>query len=281
MQIGELDLYGGHCGLADRLPLPHCAGASSSRARRGQARSLGLGRLSDLRLHRTRRLTAATPRRRRGHNHGSWSYRSARSAVRRQARRVPICRLRFTGTVVNYGGQVDGQPEVQSLRQSGTGGYTAQAVQGARIVAFKNPVVWKPTARVSRPARSPGTPSADQFLMRVPVGTATYDECWRDQSRVQSEDDGGRVAICRASAPTTTTYNNGGNRLTAYAIGFTQSAEIAPTPGRPSMRRPRWVKYSRLHDQMRRLLQIMATGQSPTGLPGSCGRRSIKESRPG
>ncbi len=51
----------------------------------------------------------------------------------------PYTMTSFRGTVVNFGGQVDGQPEVSAIRADGTGGYNAKPISGAYIVAFMNP----------------------------------------------------------------------------------------------------------------------------------------------
>ena len=51
----------------------------------------------------------------------------------------PYTMTSFRGTVVNFGGQVDGQPEVSAIRGDGTGGYNAKPIAGAYIVAFMNP----------------------------------------------------------------------------------------------------------------------------------------------
>ncbi len=152
-----------------------------------------------------------------GHTHGAWSYHYHAIGSAATGPANPYLPTAFHGTVVNFGNQVDGQPEVQGLRQSGTGGYTAQPVAGARIIAYKNPVALDTDAAGNLVESLTGTPSADQFLMRVQVGTVTYDECWRINRSANPKTMTVTWRLPTIS-PTTTTYNNANNRLTTYGM---------------------------------------------------------------
>jgi len=227
-EIGELDLYGGHCGLADDYHY-HIAPVHLQAV-------LGVDKpvawaLDGYPIYGYTE-PDGSPRQpldaEGGHNHGSWSYHYHAIGSAATGPASPYLPTAFHGTVVNYGGQVDGQPEVQSMRQSGTGGYTAQAVQGARIIAFKNPVALETDGAGNLVESTTGTPSADQFLMRVQVGTAIYDECWRINRAANPKT---MTVTWRlpSISPTTTTYNNGGNRLTAYAMGSPSLLKLPDT----------------------------------------------------
>jgi hypothetical protein len=216
-EIGELDLYGGHCGLADdyhyHIAPVHLqtvlgidkpvAWALDGYPIYGYTEPDGTARQA---------LDAEG-----GHNHGTWNYHYHAIGSAATGPANPYLPTAFHGTVINFGGQVDGQPEVQGMRQSGTGGYTAQAVQGARIIAYKNPVALDTDASGNLVESLNGTPSPDQFLMRVQVGTNTYDACWRINRNANPKT---LTVTWRLPSiqPTTTTYNSGGNRLTSYGM---------------------------------------------------------------
>jgi hypothetical protein len=216
-EIGELDLYGGHCGLADdyhyHIAPVHLqtvlgiekpvAWALDGYPIYGYTEPDGTARQA---------LDAEG-----GHTHGAWNYHYHAIGSAATGPANPYLPTAFHGTVVNFGGQVDGQPEVPGMRQSGTGGYTAQAVQGARIIAYKNPVALDTDASGNLVESLTGTPSPDQFLMRVQVGANTYDECWRINRNASPKT---LTVTWRLPTiqPTTTTYNSGGNRLTTYGM---------------------------------------------------------------
>ena len=241
-EIGELDLYGGHCGLADDYHY-HIAPVHLQAV-------LGVDKpvawaLDGYPIYGytepdgTVRLPLDSEG---GHSHGTWGYHYHAIGSAASGPTAPYLPTAFHGTVINFGGQVDGQPEVQSIRQNNTGGYTAQAVQGARIVAFKNPVALDTDAAGNLSESSTGTASPDQYLMRVAIGSATYDECWRINRNANPK----TLTITwrlPSISPTTTTYNNGGNRLTTYAMGSPslfklpdtgQTVDATPTFGEDS-----------------------------------------------
>ncbi|MCX6953984.1 MAG: DUF1566 domain-containing protein, partial [Verrucomicrobia bacterium] len=228
-EIGELDLYGGHCGLADDYHY-HIAPVHLQAV-------LGIDQpvawaLDGYPIYGYTE-PDGSPRQTLdadgGHSHGAWNYHYHAIGSAATGPAAPYLPAAFHGTVINFGGQVDGQPEVQSLRQSGTGGYTAQAVAGARIVGYKNPVAFDVDAAGNLSESLTGTPSTDQFLMRVQIGNTTYDECWRINRSANPKT---MTVTWRlpSIAPTTTTYNNGGNRLTAYGLA-TFSLKKVPDTG--------------------------------------------------
>ena len=175
-EIGELDLYGGHCGLADdyhyHIAPVHLQGVTGIEKPIAWALD-GYPIYGYTEPDGTARQGLDAEG---GHNHGAWSYHYHAIGSAATGPAAPYLPTAFHGTVVNFGGQVDGQPTIGSLRQSGTGGYTAQPVAGARIIAFKNPVALDPDAAGNFVESLTGVPSPDQFLMRVQIGGATYDK---------------------------------------------------------------------------------------------------------
>ncbi len=227
-EIGELDLYGGHCGLADDYHY-HIAPVHLQAL-------LGIDKpvawaLDGYPIYgytepdgSARQPLDANG----GHDHGAWGYHYHAIGSAATGPQNPYLPTAFRGTVINFGGQVDGQPTVQAMRQNNTGGYVAQAVQGARIVAFKNPVALDTDAGGHLVESLTGTPSPDQFLMRVQVGTITYDECWRINRNVNPK----TLTITwrlPTISPTTTTYTSNLNRLTAYPTGSPSLLKLPDT----------------------------------------------------
>lgn len=227
-EIGELDIYGGHCGLADDYHY-HIAPVHLQ-AILGVDKPVAWA-LDGYPIYGYTE-PDGTPRQtldaNGGHDHGAWSYHYHAIGSAATGPANPYLHTAFRGTVINFGNQVDGQPEVQNMRQSGTGGYTAQAVQGARIVAYKNPVAFDVDAVGNMSESLTGTPSADQFLMRVQIGTATYDECWRINRNANPKT---LTVTWRLPTiqPTTTTYNSGGNRLTTYGMSGPSMLKLPDT----------------------------------------------------
>jgi hypothetical protein len=216
-EIGELDLYGGHCGLADDYHY-HIAPVHLQ-AVTGVDKPVAWA-LDGYPIYGYTE-PDGTPRQaldaNGGHEHGTWGYHYHAIGSPATGPQSPYLPAAFRGTVVNYGGQVDGQPELQAIRQNGTGGYTAKAVDGARITAFKNPVAFDTDAQGNFSESTTGTPSPDQFLMRVQVGNANYDQCWRINRTANPK----TVTVTwrlPTITPTTTTYTSNGNRLTTYGM---------------------------------------------------------------
>ncbi|MFZ9836937.1 MAG: DUF1566 domain-containing protein [Opitutaceae bacterium] len=217
-EIGELDLYGGHCGLADdyhyHLAPVHLqavlgvglpvAWALDGYPIYGYTEPDGSPRLA---------LDADG-----GHDHGPWKYHYHAIGTDAAGPQPPYLPAAFHGTVVQFGGQVDGQPTTQAIRQNNTGGYVAQAIPGARITAYRNPASLA-TDDAGNLVESAGAPaSPDAYLMRYVVGTTTYDICWRLNRAANPK----TLTITwrrPGISPTTTTYQNGNNRITSYVMG--------------------------------------------------------------
>ena len=137
--IGELDQYGGHCGMADDyhyhiapVHLQALVGSNNPVAWAldgypifGYAEPDGSPRQP---LDNDGGHTNVT---------GSYHYHAIGSAI--AGPQIPYLFTNFHGTVVNFGNQVDGQPEVGTMRAPGIGGYTNSPVNGASITAFLNP----------------------------------------------------------------------------------------------------------------------------------------------
>ena len=227
--IEELDQYGGHCGLADDyhyhiapVHLQSVLGVDKPVAWAldgypiyGFTEPDGSPQLP---------LDADG-----GHEHGTWGYHYHARGSTVGGHVAPYLMDAMHGTVVNFGGQVDPQPEVQSMRASGTGGYNAQAVAGAVITAFINPVAFSVDGSghfVHNPA---GTPSEDQYLMRYTVGATAYDICWRINRNVNPK----TLTITfrhPTTGTTTTTYTNGtNNRLKAYPMAAWSMVKLPDT----------------------------------------------------
>lgn len=227
--IGELDQYGGHCGLADDyhyhivpVHLQSVLGTNKPAAWAMDGYSIYGYTEPD---GTTRQSLDADG----GHDVGSgWGYHYHAIGSAATGPQNPYMMNAFHGTVVNFGGQVDPQPEVSPLRASGTGGYAAQPVAGAAIIAFKNPVALTNDALGNFIESLTGTPSNDQYLMRYTVGATSYDLCWRLNRNVNPK----TLTITwrlPTISPTTTTYNNGNNRLTTYPMAAPSLAKLPDT----------------------------------------------------
>ena len=218
-EIGELDIYGGHCGLADDYHYHIAPVHLQSVVGTDQPIAWALDGYPIYGYNEpdgtARRALDAEG----GHDLADgrgYHYHAIGSDATGPV--SPYLPSAFHGTVINYGGQVDGQPEVQAMRPDGTGGYTAKAVTGARITAFKNPVALDTDASGHLVESLTGTPSADQYLMRITISGVNYDECWRINRNANPKTLTVTWRLPTIST-TTTTYNNGNNRLTTYLMG--------------------------------------------------------------
>ncbi len=241
-EIGELDLYGGHCGLADDYHY-HIAPVHLQEV-------VGIDKpiawaLDGYPIYGYDE-PDGSPRQpldaEGGHDYGTWNYHYHAIGSTATGPAAPYLPAAFHGTVINFGGQVDGQPEVQNMRRSDTGGYTAKAVSDASIIAYKNPVALAVDPSGHLVESSTGTPSPNDFLMRVEVNGTTYDECWRINRQANPKTMTVTWRLPTIS-PTTTTYESGGNRLTAYGMAaFSlqklpdtgQTIDATTTPGEDS-----------------------------------------------
>lgn len=227
--IGELDQYGGHCGLADDyhyhiapVHLQSVLGVDKPVA--WALDGYPIYGFTEPDGSAQQALDADG-----GHNHGSWGYHYHARGTVAGGHVAPYLMDAMHGQVVNFGGQVDPQPEVQSMRASGTGGYEAKAVDGAVITAFLNPVAFSTDGSGHFVHNPSGAPSSDQYLMRYTVGAATYDICWRINRNVNPK----TLTITfrhPTTGTTTTTYTNGtNNRLKAYPMAAWSMTKLPDT----------------------------------------------------
>ena len=228
--IGELDQYGGHCGLADDYHY-HIAPVYLQSV-------LGVGTpvawaLDGYPIYgyvepdgSTRLALDADG----GHDIGNgWGYHYHAIGSAAAGPQSPYLMNAFHGTVVNYGGQVDGQPEVQGIRASGTGGYTAQPVNGATITAFKNPVALATDTAGNLVESTVGAASPDQYLMRYTAAGTTYDLCWWINRSVNPKTLTITWRLPAGVTTTTTTYPNANNRLTTYPMAGPSLRQLPDT----------------------------------------------------
>jgi arylsulfatase A-like enzyme len=220
--IGELDIYGGHCGLADDyhyhiypahlIPVlgndKPIAWALDGYPVYGYVEPDG----SPMQT-----LDADG-----GHDHGTWGYHyhargTYNSGTASWTPSNPFMMNAMHGVVVNFDSQIDPQPNVSNMRASGTGGYTAQQVPGAAITAFKNPVALSVDGSGHFIENVSGMPSEDDFLMRYTVSSVTYDLCWRLNRKAVPKS---YTMTYRhpTTGTTTTTYTSNGNRITTYPM---------------------------------------------------------------
>jgi Protein of unknown function (DUF1566)/Abnormal spindle-like microcephaly-assoc'd, ASPM-SPD-2-Hydin/YHYH protein len=244
--IGELDVYGGHCGKGDdyhyhTFPthLTPVLGNSKPIAWAldgypvyGYVEPDGSAMLA---------LDSDG-----GHDHGGYGYHyhargTYNSTTNSWTPSAPYMMNAMHGTVVNYESQIDPQPSASGLRGDNTGGYTAQPIPGATITAFKNPVALSTDGSGNFVENLTGVPSNDHFLMRYTKAGVSYDMCWK----INRDPNPKTLAITwrLPSATTTTTYNNSGNRITAYPMASSsinklpdtgQTLSATTTPGEDS-----------------------------------------------
>ncbi len=225
--IGELDQYGGHCGLADDYHYHIAPLHLQSVTGTNQPLAWGLDGYPIYGYTEpdgsSRQVLDADG----GHTNvtGSYHYHAIGSVA--SGPQAPYLMSAMHGTVVNYGGQIDPQPEVSSLRKSGTGGYNAKAISGAALIAFKNPVALATNALGDFIEDTNGIASSDQFLLRYSLAGSNYDCCWRLNRnanpktltvtwRAQATNASGQLTGPVVAA--TTNYINANNRITAYPM---------------------------------------------------------------
>lgn len=223
--IGELDSYGGHCGLADDyhyhvapLHLQNTVGATNPIAWALD----GYPVYGYLEPDGSARQTLDADG---GHTNVTGSYHYHAIGNSSAGPQSPYLMNALHGTVVNYGGQIDGQAEVGSIRKSGTGGYNAKPVSGATIVSFLNPAGLSTNAQGDFIRDAAAVSSEDQFVMTYALGGTNYDCCWRLNRQANPKTlritwrvpgTNGSGQLTGPVLTTTTTYTNVNNRITAY-----------------------------------------------------------------
>ncbi len=230
--IGELDAYGGHCGLGDDYHYHIFSTHLTSVLGNDKPIAWGLDGYPVYGYVEPDGSAMLALDSDGGHDHGTWGYHyhargtySAGTATWTPA--SPYMMSAMHGTVVNYGGQIDPQPTGSGLRASGTGGYTAQPVAGASITAFKNPVALSVDGSGHFIENVSGTASNDDWLMRISISGVSYDICWRLNRNVNPKTM--TITWRLPAATTTTTYNNAGNRITAYPMAANTMAKLPDT----------------------------------------------------
>lgn len=150
-EIGELDYYGGHCGLADdyhyHIIPTHLYSRFGGPLSDDKPAAWALDGYPIYGFVEPDGTTRQALDSNGGHDIGNgWGYHyhavgnnTVDATHPYGTPQSPYTMTSFKGTVVNFGGQVDGQPEVGSIRQDGSGGYNAKAIPGAYIVAMMNP----------------------------------------------------------------------------------------------------------------------------------------------
>jgi arylsulfatase A-like enzyme len=229
--IGELDTYGGHCGLADdyhyHIAPVHLQGV------------LGVDKPVAVALDGYPIYGFTEPDGSAmlpldidgGHDHGPWGYHyHARGNATTGVHTAPFLMDAMHGAVVNFGGQIDPQPTVQNMRPSPSGGYEAKAVAGAAITAFMNPVAFTVDGGGHFVHDPNGVPSNDQYLMRYTIGSSVYDVCWR-LNRNANPKSYTMTFRHPDTGTTTTTYANTGatNRIKAYGMAAASLRHLPDT----------------------------------------------------
>jgi arylsulfatase A-like enzyme len=220
--IGELDIYGGHCGLADDYhyhiyPVHLIPVLGNDKPIAWALDGYPVYGYVEPDGSPMQTLDADG-----GHDHGTWGYHyhargTYNSGTASWTPTNPFMMNAMHGVVVNFDSQIDPQPNVSNMRASGTGGYTAQQVPGAAITAFKNPVALSVDGSGHFIENVSGTPSEDDFLMRYTVSSVTYDVCWRLNRKAVPKS---YTMTYRhpTTGTTTTTYTSNGNRVTTYPM---------------------------------------------------------------
>ena len=196
-EIGELDYYGGHSGLADdyhyHIIPTHLYSRFGGALGDDKPAAWALDGYPIYGFVEPDGSPRQALDAQGGHDHGGWGYHyhaigttTVDATHPYGSHASPYMMKAFHGEVVNFGNQVDGQPEVSSLRADGTGGYNAKAVAGASIVAMLNPVALTTDGNGNYMENTaPGAvASPDAFIMRVNFSGTVLDECWTINRKV-------------------------------------------------------------------------------------------------
>jgi arylsulfatase A-like enzyme len=243
-EIGELDAYGAHCGLADdyhyHIIPTHLSALFGGPLGNDTPLAWSLDGYPYYGYLEPDGSAQQPLDANGGHSHGPWGYHyhapgtpTVDATHPYGTPAEPYTQTGFYGTV-NYfvdssdTGTADGQPEVGTIRKSPSGGYSANVVSGASIVAFMNPVALTMDASGNLLLNSGGTPSPDQYLMRVSVSGVTYDECWWINRNANPPT---LTVTWRLPGATTTTavYTNNNNRLTPYPLAASSMNNLPAT----------------------------------------------------
>lgn len=180
-----------------------------------------------------------------GHDHGDLGYHyHARGSLsnNKWTPSAPYMNSKFYGTVSYVERQVDPQPAVVPLRAEGANGagYQAQPLV-VKITRFLNPVALKlEGGHFVQDNASTAVPSADAYVMTYTQGTDIYDLCWKlDRSAKTLTTTWRLPAGAKTSAggttaqktTTTTTYTSGNNdrRISSYAMSGPSMLKLPDT----------------------------------------------------
>ncbi len=240
--IGELDYYGGHCGMADDyhyhiVPM-HLSARFGGPLTDDQPVAWALDGYPIYGYVEPDGTARQALDSLGGHDHGSWGYHyhaigtnTVDATHPYGTPQSPYMMTSFRGTVVNFGGQVDGQPEITPMRASGTGGYTAQPVAGASFAAnaYKNPValITDGSGHLVEDTSPTAVASPDNYRLRVTINGTTYDECWRLNRTANPRTL--TITWRLPAATTTTTYANVNGRITQYPMAGPSIARLPDT----------------------------------------------------
>lgn len=261
--IGELDAYGGHSGMADDYHY-HIAPTHLTSVL-GDAKPLAWV-LDGYPMYGyvepdgspLQALDACG-----GHNHGVWGYHyHARGTLSAGTwtPTMPFMNTKFYGTVTYSGGQVDPQPVVNPMRSERADGigYQAQPISGiVTITAFLNPVALKTNGSgdLLQDTSEGAIALEDNYLMRYTHNGTSYDQCWKMDRAAGTlkvtwrlpagvKTSSSSYPITTAASTTTTTYTpTSTSRLKAYAMAgssmlaipdTSQASDTTPTRGEDS-----------------------------------------------
>ena len=257
-EIGELDYYGGHCGQADDyhyhiIPM-HLSARFGGPLSDDKPIAWALDGYPIYGYVEPDGSPRQTLDALGGHDIGNgWGYHyhavgnnTVDSTHPNGTPQTPYMMTSFKGTVVNFGGQVDGQPEITPIRQSGTGGYTAQPVNGAlfNANAYKNPVALTTdgSGNLMEDTSAGAVASPDNYRLRATINGTDYDECWKINRSANPKTL--TITWRLPGATTTTTYtpdvtSNAAERLTTYPMAAWSETKLPDTgetlevPGAP------------------------------------------------
>jgi Protein of unknown function (DUF1566)/Abnormal spindle-like microcephaly-assoc'd, ASPM-SPD-2-Hydin/YHYH protein/Putative Ig domain len=165
-----------------------------------------------------------------GHDHGSWGYHYHAPCSNSSGTWTissPYMNPAFHGAVSYVGLQVDPQPSVTPLRDSGT------ALE-VNITAFKNPVALTTDAsgNLRENTAANAQTSADQYLMRYTVSGTSYDICWRlnrNASPKTVTTTTRPTSSTNATEAVTTTSTDSSGRVTTYPMAASSMLKLPDT----------------------------------------------------
>lgn len=178
-----------------------------------------------------------------GHDHGGLGYHYhaiGRLNGGQWVPTAPFMNAKFYGTVAYVDRQVDPQPSVTPIRREDpTGvGYQAQPLE-VKITRFANPVALKASGEhYVEDTQSSAIASPDAFLMSYTHAGATYDLCWKINRTAKTITTTWRLpagaktatgSTPQATTVTTTYPATNGNRISAYPMSGASLLKLPDT----------------------------------------------------